>query len=73
MQGAENANLHALSAGPPEHGAGGGTEQGIEQWPVVVEKGPQKVGHGKGDVLPVAVGQDVLLFGNPLLGGFHAA
>lgn len=28
--------------------------------------------HGKGDMLPVAVGQDVLLFGDPLLGGLEA-
>jgi len=29
--------------------------------------------HGEGDMLPVAVGQDVLLLGNPLLGAFEAA
>ena len=28
---------------------------------------------GKGDVLPFAVGQDVLLLSDPLLGGLHAA
>lgn len=28
--------------------------------------------HGKRNVLPVAVGQDVLLFGDPLLGGLEA-
>ena len=33
----------------------------------------KQVRHGEGDVLPVAVGQDVLLFGNPLLGAFEAA
>ncbi len=39
---------------------------------MVVEKRPQQVRQGKRDVLPVAVGQDVLLFGNPLLGGLEA-
>lgn len=32
----------------------------------------QQMWHGEGDVLPVAVGQDVLLFGNPLLGSLEA-
>lgn len=73
MQGAEDTDLHALFAGPPEHGAGGDTEQGIEQWPVVVEEGPQQVGHGEGDVLPVAVGKDVALLRHPLLRGFMSA
>ncbi len=31
------------------------------------------MGHGKGDMLPIAVGKDVLLLGNPLLSGFKAA
>lgn len=73
MQGAEDTELHALFAGPAEHGPGGGTEQDVEQGPVVVEKGPQKVGHGKGDMLPVAVGQNVALLRHPLLCGFEAA
>lgn len=30
------------------------------------------MGHGEGDVLPVAVGQDVLLLGYPLLCDFEA-
>ena len=61
MQGAEDTDLHALFAGPPEHGAGGGTEQGIKQGPVVIEEGPQEMRHGKRDVLPVAVGEDMAL------------
>jgi len=73
MQGAEDTNLHALFAGPPEHGAGGSPEQGVEQRPVVVKKGPQQVGHGESDMLPVAVGKDVALLRYPLLGGFEAA
>lgn len=73
MQGAEDTDLHALFTGPPEHGAGGSPEQGTEQGPVVVEKGPQQVGHGKRDVLPVAVGKDVALLRHPLLCGFDAA
>lgn len=30
-------------------------------------------GHGEGDVLPLAVGQNLLLLSNPLLSGLHAA
>lgn len=59
-------------ARPAEHGAGGAAKQVIEQGPVVVEERPQQVRHGKRDVLPVAVGQDVLLFGDPLLSGLEA-
>lgn len=70
MQGTENTDLHALFAGPPEHGPGGSAEQGIEQGPVVVKEGPQQVRHGKGDALPVTVGQNMLLLCNPLLRGF---
>ena len=73
VQGAENADLDPLFACPAEHGAGGTEKQVIEQGPVIVEKRPEQVRHSKSDVLPVAVGQDVLLFGNPLLGGFHSA
>jgi hypothetical protein len=51
----------------PEHGAGGAAKQVIEQWPVVVEERPQQVRHGEGDMLPVAVRQNVLLLCNPLL------
>lgn len=57
----------------PEHGAGGAAKKVVEQRPVVIEERPQQVRHGEGDMLPVAVGQDVLLFGNPLLGAFEAA
>ncbi len=73
MQGAEDADLHALFSGPAEHGAGGGAEQGVEERPVVVKKGPQQVGHGEGYVLPVAVGQNVALLRDPLLSGFKTA
>lgn len=73
MQGAENANLHTLSAGPAQHGAGGRTEESVKQWPVVVKERPQQMGHRKGDVLPVAVGEDIALLGHPLLRGFEAA
>lgn len=73
MQGAEDADLQALFVGPPEHGPGGDAEQSIEQWPVIVKKGPQPVGHGKGNVLPVAVGEDVALLRHPLFRGFEDA
>lgn len=73
VQGTEDTDLDTLFAGPPEHGTGGRAEEVIEQGPVVVEKGPENVGHRKGNMLPVAVGEDVRLYGNPLLGRFHAA
>lgn len=41
--------------------------------PVIAEEGPEEVRHSEGDVLPVAVGEDVLLLSNPLFGGFHSA
>ena len=58
VQGAEYTDFYALFTRPPEHGAGGGVKQDVEEWSVVVEEGPQQVGHGKGDMLPVAVGED---------------
>lgn len=73
MQGAEDTDLQALFACPPEHGAGGCAEQGVEKWPVVVEEGPQQVGHREGDMLPVAVGKDMTLLRHPLLRSFEAA
>lgn len=73
VQRAEDTDLHALFTGPPEHGAGGSAEQGVEEWPVVVEEGPQQVGHREGDVLPVAVGKDMTLLCHPLLRGFMSA
>lgn len=73
MQGAKNTDLHALFAGPSEHGAGGCTKQGIEQEPVVVKEGPQDMGHGECDVLPVAVRQNMNLLRSPLLCGFETA
>lgn len=72
MQGAEDTDLHALFACPPEHGTCSCTKQGIEQRPVVVEEGPQQMGHGESDVLPVAVGEDMALLRYPLLRGFEA-
>lgn len=73
VQGAKDTNLDALLTGTALHGSGGTAKQRVEPRPVVVEEWPEQVGHSKGDVLPVAVRQDMLLFGNPLLGGFHAA
>ncbi len=73
VQGAEDADLDAQLAHVPEYGAGGAAKKVVEQRPVVIEERPQQVRHGEGDVLPVAVGQDVLLFGDPLLGALEAA
>lgn len=67
VQRAKDADFDTLSASPAEHGAGSTAKQVVEQRPVVVEKRPQQVRHGEGDMLPVAVGQDVLLFSNPLV------
>lgn len=71
MQRAEDADLDAQLARVPEHAAGRAAKQVVEQRPVVVEEGPQQMRHGESDVLPVAVGQDVLLPGNPLLGALE--
>ena len=73
VQGTEDADLNTLFTRPPEHGAGGSPEQGIKQGPVVVEEGPQQVGHREGDMLPVAVGKDMSLLRHPLLRSFEAA
>ena len=73
VQGAENVNFDAHFAGKTEHSPGRAAKQVVEQRPVIVEKRPEHMGHGKGDVLPVAVGQDVLLCRNPLFGGLEAA
>jgi len=73
VQGTEDTDLQALFACPPEYGPGGSPEQNVEEWPVVVEEGPQQMGHRESDVLSVAVGKDVALLRYPLLGGFEAA
>jgi len=71
MQGAEDTDLDTQLARVLEHGAGGAAKQVVEQRPIVIEERPQQVGHGEGDVLPVAVGQNVLLLCNPLLGALE--
>lgn len=50
-----------------------GAEEGVEQGPVAVEKGPQQMGNGESDVLPVAVGKNMALLRYPLLGGVKPA
>ncbi len=72
VQRAEDADLDAQLARVPKHGADGTAEEVVEQRPVVIEERPQQVRHGEGDMLPVAVGQNVLLLGNPLLGALEA-
>lgn len=72
VQDTEDTDFNTLFACPPEYGPGGSPEQGVEEWPVVVEEGPQQMGHRESDVLPVAVGKDVALLRYPLLGGFEA-
>lgn len=73
VQGAEYTHLDTLPACPLQHGAGGAAEQIIEQGPVIVKERPEQVWHGKSDVLPFAVGQNVLLLSNPQLSELHAA
>ncbi len=72
MQGTEDTDLNTLFTRSPEYSPGGSPEQGVEEWPVVVEEGPQQVGHGEGDMLPVAVGKDMTLLRHPLLRSFEA-
>lgn len=67
VERAEDTHFDALPARPLQHGTGGAAEQVVEQGPVIAEEGSQQVGHGKGDVLPFTLRQDVLLFGYPLL------
>lgn len=45
----------------------------LKQGPVVGEEKPEFVWHSEGDMLPFAVGEDVLLLGNPLPSDFHTA
>jgi len=66
MECAEDPHFDTLVACPAKHGAGGAAEQRIKQEPVVIEEWAQQMRHGEGDILPVAVGQDVLQLGNPL-------
>ncbi len=73
VQRAEDADFDAQLARMSEHGAGGAAKQVVEQRPVIIEERPEQVRHGEGDMLPVAVGQDVLLLGDPLLGALEAA
>lgn len=61
VQGAEYADLNTLFTCPLQHGAGCAAEQVIEPGPVIVKERPEQVWHGKSDVLPFAVGQNVLL------------
>nr|ULG18807.1 hypothetical protein R10p_00084 [Serratia proteamaculans] len=72
MQGHKQAYFDIKFFGPFQQGIGGTGKEFIEQGPVVGKGGPEFIGHGEGDVLPFAVGQDVLLFGNPLLGSLEA-
>lgn len=72
MERTEDTDFDPLFARPAEHGAGGAAKQVIEQGLVVVVERPQQMRHGERDVLPVAIGQDMLLLGNPLLGGLEA-
>ncbi len=64
VQVAKNTHFDALLTGPPE--------QFVERGPVVVKERSEHVGHRKGNVLPVAGWENVLLLSNPLLCRFHS-
>ncbi|KGT86486.1 hypothetical protein NG99_25405 [Erwinia typographi] len=59
MEGTEYPHLNALLTRPLQHGAGGAAKEVIEQRSVIVKERPEQVWHGKGDVLPLAIGQNV--------------
>lgn len=48
-------------------------KQLIEYRTVVIKRRSELIGYGKGDVLPFAVRQKMLLLHYPLFGGFHTA
>ncbi|CAI2540275.1 Uncharacterised protein [Serratia ficaria] len=60
MERTEDTDFDSLLVCPAEHGAGGAAKQVVEQRPVIVEERPQQMRHGE---------SNVLLLGNPLLGG----
>ena len=72
MQGHKQAYFDIKFFGPFQQGIGGTGKEFIEQGPVVGKGGPEFIGHGESNVLPFAVGENMLLLSNPLLGGFHA-
>ncbi|SFN03774.1 hypothetical protein SAMN05216516_10226 [Izhakiella capsodis] len=73
VQSTEYIDFNTQLARVPGHGAGGTVRKAVEQRPAVIEERPLQVGHGERDMLPVAVGQDVLLRDDPLLGALEAA
>lgn len=73
VERAEDTHFDTLLASPAEHSAGCTAKQVVEQQPVVVEERPQQMRYGEGDVLPVTVGLDVLLLGDPRPVTFEAA
>lgn len=54
-----------------EHGAGCAAKELVEQGPVIVEERPKQVGHSEGDMLPLAIWQNMALLGDPLFGAFE--
>nr|WP_272539668.1 hypothetical protein [Providencia sp. PROV197] len=56
-----------------EHGAGCTAKELVEQGPVIVEERSKQMGHREGDMLLLAIRQNMALLGNPLFGAFEAA
>lgn len=73
VEGAKDTDFEPKASGMFEHSTGGTAKELVEQGPIIVEERPKQVGHGEGDVLPFAIGQNMALLGNPLLGAFHPA
>ena len=72
VQGCEDTRQDAFLLGKFKKRLGGQAADVIQQVPVITEQLPEHIGHGKGDVLPARVRQDVFLFLNPLVSEFLA-
>ncbi|RMQ27764.1 hypothetical protein ALQ08_200069 [Pseudomonas syringae pv. delphinii] len=73
VQRTENPDAQTAPLGGVDQVIGRQPKQRIEQPAVVEEQGPQRVGQREHQMLPGAVGQTVVLHGDPLVGGLFAA
>lgn len=72
MKSGKQADFDAEVVCVFEQGMRGTAKKLIEQRLVMVEKRSKQVRHDEGDILSFIVGQNMMLLGNPLFGGFHA-
>ena len=70
---AKQANVHTTPLRGVQQVIGSEPAQRIEQATVMEEQGPQDIGQGEHQVVPGAVGQAVVLDGDPLIGGLFTA